>query len=137
MTNIIELTDNVIGVRVPSDARDFRVCNGPNYWVHYLCEIEYPGAGDLYMGKPVLIEIPEGNWKIIAISTEITEEQAKGIVLKIKFGRMDLFKNYTANNCRDFRDIVEVSFDTALESFRSLLKSKGIQEPVLILKRER
>lgn len=81
------------------------------------------------------IQLPmDGNWQLIGISDEITEEQAKELVLtrvdQSSFPTSMEYYNYLSDR------MVHLSFDldTALESFQSLLQSLGCEGRYAVLK---
>lgn len=76
-------------------------------------------------------ELPPGNWKLIGISDEISEDQAAEIVVRVAGWDKVLYYDYNASG-RDFRDIVEAAFDKAHPSFQSLLKSKNLTRCAII-----
>jgi hypothetical protein len=82
-------------------------------------------------GLSLVQRIPPGSWEIISLASEISEEQAGGIVneeLRPDFdkgGELVLagYENYTDNGI----------FDTPTASFRSLLTSLGLEKEYLII----
>jgi hypothetical protein len=76
--------------------------------------------------------LPPGSWEIVSLTSGISEEQAKAICPRIKDWSTDLYHNHTAGG-RDFRDVIDSAFDTALASFRSLLTSLGMEKEYLII----
>lgn len=117
MTNIIELTDNVIGVVVPNDS-----VSASTIYPH---AVLFKGESGALTSISLPYSWHDGNWSKVALSTNITEEQAKLITPSLISSIYNIESEYFS--------LIEIS---ALESFQSLLKSKGINEPVLILKRE-
>lgn len=63
------------------------------------------------------IKLPPGNWRIIGMLSEVTEEQAFNIVQSFKFKGGYLYNNYITGN----RDTT----DTALESLESAILVEG------------
>lgn len=63
---------------------------------------------------------------LICKLSESTEEDAIKVVCEHKVSITIYYHNYGKYNALDFRDIIDNSFDTAIESLHSLLTSKGI-----------
>ena len=78
------------------------------------------------------VYLPEANWEILCKASEVTEEQAKGMVINEWA--------YGINKYKDYAIKMTVSlgfafFPTAIESFQSLLTSLDMKaETTLILK---
>lgn len=105
-------------VEVPEYAINFRIDNYPI--LETVCEYEFTNNE-----APELRCIPQGMYLILGKSTELSEEQIKGICEQVSFGNYTGYKNYQAKCC-DFRDIVESSFSTVQQSYLSLLGANGI-----------
>lgn len=77
-------------------------------------------------------ELPTGNWKLLGSGTAdmVTEGEAREIMDTIKDWDnplyYNLYYNYNAAG-RDFRDVVEAAFPTALASLSSLFISQGLE----------
>ena len=81
--------------------------------------------------------LPSGNWSILGWSDEITEEQAKGIVeIKEHHGYVPIYRDYVKEGQvikgAGFTSEI-IGYDTALESFQSLLAKEGITDRVLVI----
>jgi len=75
-------------------------------------------------------DLPKANWQIISKASEITEEQAKGIVERDYFDGIGYqYANYNIERKWTFG----LRKNTALESFHSLLKSKGMKPSETII----
>lgn len=124
MTNIIRLREDCIIVEVPEGT------GGIDLYGNVLADelryntMPHPGRFNQFR-----VAIPSADWSIIASnSKQITEEQAKGLVREY----IDVHENGHTHDVyfKDYEDvqqIIEDSFSklTALESFRSLIKSKN------------
>lgn len=122
---ITQLTQNSIGVQVPEGAEDIRVrpTNCLNYQVGVV--IECP-------------DLPEGNWKILGLGKDLSEEQCKSIVEEIVDNKFQVkYPDYYQKEPTKYKwekELKKMGFINALASFESLLKSKGLQgENTLIL----
>lgn len=76
-------------------------------------------------------QLPKGNWSVVGWSDEITEADWMNIVEKNGEG----YEHYMTDEEYDSSDSVS-ALSTAKESGHNLLKSKGIEKRVLILKNE-
>lgn len=126
-SDIIHLTGEYWGVKVPLTAYDFKVNN--EYGVLW------------YMIPPLrgysTEELPEGSWEIVVLAKDITEEIAKGICLgqKIKNAQLRLENIIYPKYDEEFDGEIQCCL-TALESYHSLLKSKNLNpETTLIIKK--
>lgn len=72
-------------------------------------------------GHSVILDLPPGNWRIIGMLSEVTEEQAKGIVDDVSFKYPYLFKR----KFEDYSCESENDHDTALESLESAILAEG------------
>lgn len=70
-------------------------------------------------------DLPPGKYQLLGKPEEITEEVAGEIVERVTGWENIIYYNYAASG-RDYRDIVESAFKTALQSFRSLLTSNKV-----------
>ena len=87
--------------------------------------------------KAVPIQLPPGNWQIVARASEITEEQAKGIVERFKssWGTF-YYPEYPLEKTQGARR-TKPGYDTAIESLHSLIRSHGMEvNECLILKKD-
>ena len=75
----------------------------------------------------IVRNLPQGNWQLIGLSDEITEDQAKEFMPWLQIandiGYFDYSKDYISYGCK-----------TPLESLQSLLKSLGCEGRHAILK---
>jgi hypothetical protein len=106
MNKITHLTDNAIAVEVPDDSGNFDVAEGSLYY-----NAAYYGFGAIGRMK----KLPPGKWKILGLSTELTEEQCEELVEQ-HFDTGE-FKEYVLGFYQ---------YRSAKQSFESLLRSKGI-----------
>lgn len=67
------------------------------------------------------VYLPKGSWAILGMSDKLTEEEWKKVVIRWDSGKYNDYERHLAR------------VDTATESGLSLLKSKGIEVPHLIL----
>lgn len=113
-----ELRENYWAVEVPDGAKNFRVGvdDGTPYFDYLLGTISY------------VIKLEPGTWEIVCTSKEATEEQAEQIVEEVRLRGNIRYEDYT----REF-----MWQETAIESLRSLLTSKGcdLNNNYLILKK--
>lgn len=116
-----ELNNGFVCVRCPEIGSNYKII-GEKLW------FDLPNEWDR-----CYIHLPNDSFQFICTSDTITEEQAGEIVDKVSGWHRAIYYDYTAGG-RDYRDIVESAFDTALESFASLLKSKSLTGNVAILK---
>lgn len=131
MTQPTHLLDQVFAIEVPEGSINFTVDMGyliykvPNYanWCTDAILSDY-GRLSKYLEthsadkdyKTGGIPLP-GNWQIICSSKECTEEQAKGVVEEYSIRGHKRFEDYS----------IEFMWqETALDSLRSLLTSKGL-----------
>lgn len=71
---------------------------------------------------PHLLPQP-GNYKLICLGNQATEEEAREIVERYGYGTVPTYKDY----CRE-----GYAHSTALESLRSLITSNGWENPVFL-----
>jgi hypothetical protein len=124
------LNDKAIAVEIPPEGNidnSYLWGSTHQYWVKYTT---MPQPGKFKTNE---IKLPAGYWEIVGRPESITEEQAKQVVEAVKDWKTVIYYDYEAPGL-DYRDIVETAYDAALESFRSLLKSKSVDpEKVIIL----
>jgi hypothetical protein len=117
MSNLTHLAGDYWGVSVPKDASDFEM--------RYFNEIDKSvlSYGEDHF-KPL-----DGQYSLIGVSDEMGEEYCREIVEHLTgLG----YKNYEYTG----RTIIhEYRLKTALESFHSLLKSKGLERVVVLKKK--
>lgn len=82
------------------------------------------------------IGLPSGNWQILGRLNETTDDQAKGIV-EFRFGNQSEmlepgYINYNPSRNGWGEKYIQ-NFDTALESFHSLMQANGVTGDELIL----
>lgn len=86
-----------------------------------------------YVASQESMPLPPGSWSIVGWSDELTEEQMKGIVEGNNGGENDtMFMDYPSKDkfmCYLHR--------TETQSFASLLRSHGITDRALIIKKEK
>lgn len=88
--------------------------------------------GYIYQGPySIRIPLPPGSWATVCLKSKVTEEQATGIVEKLRdqWG-FDGYKNYNPQT------ELEINVDTAIQSFHSLCKSLGMDGEFVILKKQ-
>jgi hypothetical protein len=111
-----QLTDNEIyAVKVPEGAKNIHCeisMTGNPY-------IAYKFKDDELLNEYEIIDLPAGSYEFLFCTSEVSEEQARKVVLKIDMGFKDVFLNYAKGGAFDY--------DTALESLRSLLKANGCE----------
>lgn len=88
-------------------------------------------ASNAHIDLPV-VDLPPGQWSIVGWSDELTEEQAQLICHSI-FGRY--YKDFMSKETEGYAPTW--TLETATESFASLLRSHGITDRALIIKKEK
>lgn len=83
-------------------------------------ELHYDHATSALMWDNGFTYLPTGNWQLIGLSDEITEEQASTVIDEPS---LFMYVDYTAKV--DFG--MKRKFDTSLESFKSLMQSLGCE----------
>lgn len=94
-------------------------------FIHYYTGIE-DDLGHYHNLEAHDIELPQGNWQLIVLSDEITEEHAAAIV-DISFNSPRMYKDYI-DNLPGF---------TAIESFKSFMQSLGCEGRYAVLREVR
>lgn len=151
MTPVTTAKGSFIFVEVPDDAykidkcwqeygkvRADRRCTEVQYFSKSPIHPNYRSDNPKEMGVIHLFN-KETLFDIIATTKDITEEQAAEIVAHHVGRETNYYHNYLpCKNCRDFRDIIDHSFETAKESLQSLVQSVGLNtaETHLILKKQ-
>lgn len=80
--------------------------------------------------------LPDGNWQLIGKLTELTEEQAQTIVFRSRIGKYKDYKPTTVSKETDpiglINALLEMSKDTALQSFHSAIEAEGyyVENPI-------
>ena len=109
---------------VPVGSKDFRV---------ELNHVIYDCRKDVFDSRGVTFtELPKGEWELVCLASEMTEEVAKGLVEKNKYGH-DGWKTYTEKSGLMYWE------SSALESFRSLMEANEMdltKSDYVILKRK-
>lgn len=127
MTSLIKLPNDHFAVQVPEGKE---------------CQMTTAGLMVFTDSKPIAtarrIPIPPGSYTIVGMIDKITEEQAGEIVGYCKgYG----FRDYEAEGYNGGSSPFDVwsayHFNTALESFRSLLTSLSLDKNVLIIKQNK
>ncbi len=108
-------------VEVPKERKIMLATDGNLY--------HYRGSGAVTGQR---IDIPLGNYTLIGLCSEISEEEAKGVLNTIVGWDKPLYHNYEASG-RDYRDIIESAFDNATESLASLVRSNGMEVDTTVL----
>jgi hypothetical protein len=111
-----KLNNNFFAIEVPEDAELIAV-----YAEEGVSELTYwHNDGKDWCEKP----LPAGNWTFICTSKGITEEQAAEVVQSAPNAPMHIYKDYQQWN---------EYYRTALESFRSLLRSLSLTGDIAII----
>lgn len=126
MTNYT-LAKDILVIEVPSDAHSFEKQTNPVEGGEHICFLRgIPDYDCCYTEN-----IPDGNWQILSLHSEMTEEKAKLIMPKIFLHTLekDVYHNYP-----DKEDYLT----SAVESYQSLVKSIGLvtENPFAISGRE-
>jgi hypothetical protein len=119
MNKITQLTDNAILVEIPESSYGLRVFNDERPYVSFY-------EKQLWELKNPRIYLPPGKWEPLGLSTDLTEESAQKVVDNVESERGILYGDYVHSSGG------LKWFDTALESFNSLLRSKGIVDRNLL-----
>lgn len=129
---VIQLLDGVIGVVVPESSYMWTVVGNE------LLMVPHIGLS----ARKKYYDLPPGQWQIVGLGNQLTEEQWKGIVEWYEDSNDSSYDpqyNETTyfNVFKDYVTGDEGEVDTATESGLSLLTSKGLKpENTLILKKE-
>jgi hypothetical protein len=129
--DIVQLTDNAIAVTFPEGSWNYDL-----YQQGDQIELGYLHSFNKGKVKKGFIQLPLGNWSILGLSTQLSEEDWEKVVRE-KFwigGFGWMYTNYT-DEVTLANEIWKRTgpFKTAAESGATLLASKGITSPVLIL----
>lgn len=126
---IVELTDGVIGVVVPESSYMWTVVGNE------LLMVPHIGLS----ARKKYYDLPPGQWQILGLGNQLTEEQWKGIVgishenVKIDW---DVVEEWVYGNIYKDYELKDSLYYTATESGLSLLTSKGLKpQNTLILKK--
>lgn len=124
MTSLITLPNEHFVVTVPEGITQFKLVNDAS---------GKPFQALFGRGYPFPITELEGSYTIVALGSDISEEQAAKIVERDYFDGVGFqYANYQLG----FRKwTFGKRFNSALESLRSLLPSKGISRDYLIVKK--
>jgi len=106
-----QLTKNIYAVEVPKDAEKLQLTN-----IQVDTDLVYIDGDGIIR---YVDSLPEGQWSFICTSSDISEQQAHQLVGH----HGGFFKDYTHKT-----DEPKHTLKTALESFSSLLKSKGLTD---------
>lgn len=116
---MIQLTEKVFALPIPSMAFGIMINNyGNESELMYTLDIEEIDESNKTDETLIVKKLPPGNWEYLCTTNVATEEQASRVVMK-----EDHFAYWNYEG--DFVDQVP-SCKTALESLRSLLKSKNL-----------
>lgn len=102
---------------LPEEAKEYHIAQ--DYQGSYLCwddgttDFERQQFGD--HGQFKLCDNPRSNWRIVSTLTDLTEEQAQGLVKKVISGQH--YQNY------NYKSVAERWVKTALESFHSAIRA--------------
>jgi len=124
---MIQLTDKVFAIEVPEWASAFKIDQKPEIDFYELDCYEIGEYDEPVKEKS--ISIPGGNWRYICTSKEITEAEAKGIVLSSEWHfpeRHTRYVDYAHPYDHENKQKWSEGFGTAKESLNSLLASKGL-----------
>lgn len=107
----------IIFSSVPNDAKDFRIAT--------------IGSRLLFRPKETnfisdFIELPQGNWTILNVLDDVTEDEAEMLVEMGSYH--NTFKNYITNDTHKSNQL-----RTATESLHSLATSLGVEGKTIIL----
>lgn len=80
--------------------------------------------------QSLFARLPKGNWQLIGLSDEITEEQAASLIDTTLMYKKHKVKSYKYKSYIDGF----IGFETSLESFKSLMQSLGCEGRYAILK---
>lgn len=120
---ITQLTERAIAIKVPEGSE--------MYTIHENKLLLLFSGGQSARKK--WCDLPPGQWQILGIASELTEEDWKKVVELVGGWSNVIYYDYNTT-ARDYRDIVEAAFKTATQSGQSLLASKNLpMESTLIL----
>lgn len=115
-----EILPNYFSIKVPEDAHNFMLFSENEDGVN-LCFATGDGISASFL--------PPGSYTFLFCSNDVTEEQAAGVVP----GPMLLDDQLEVWN--DYTDVMDLGFDTAIESFHSLLRSHNLTGNYAIIKK--
>lgn len=105
---------------LPEDARAFHIEDNKLFYLS-----DFMGLRDIRAFR----NLPEGNWQLIGKLSELTEEQAQTIVFRSRTGKYKDYKPATVSKEADpvglINALLEMSKNTALESFHSSIEAEG------------
>ena len=125
-----QLTDKHWAVEVPDDSTSHSVLSSfqPNT-LSYEYSIEK--AERCETGLTAMINLPPGNWQYLFTSKSASEEDAKKVVKLSEWyfpARHIRYVDYAHPYDTENKQSWNIGFTTALDSFRSLLRSNGLDE---------
>lgn len=127
---VIHLLDGVIGVVVPDDANSFGIDHTGDIFYEY----DVVANENMRTGWIGLQSLPPGQWQILGLGHQLTEEQWKGIVERQRGQGLYWHYNIRGSSLGQYGAFL---LDTATKSGLSLLKSKSLDpSTTLILKRK-
>lgn len=107
---MIQLTDKIIAFDLPKNSSNHQVIQG----YLWFCKSNISDTDE--------IKLPPGDWEIIGTADTVTEEVASSIVFQVVItDGPTRFMNYS----KEYNEWADM-FTSALESFRSLMQSKGL-----------
>jgi len=119
-----QLPNNHLFVKLPEGAKDVRVVYGTTgSTMASMVQMVYCRDGKSQLFK----SLPPGSYSIVCMKGEETSAIAEQIAERVSGWSNPIYYDYTAGG-RDYRDVVEAAFPTALESLQSLYRSLGIEK---------
>lgn len=122
-----------LAVKVPKDAKGFELEIYPVgnwYWLEY--DVKDKDEESKFFGEYITtgVALPAGDWRIFKKLGHITESKAQEVVQNFDMYSLPRqkksYQNYQSDN---------ETFDTALESWKSLMNRHGITNNHIILKK--
>lgn len=124
---MIQLTDKIFCVEVPEFSKKHHISATMKVATSNDQSIFFKHQDEDELDEWTFIELPPGTWCFLFTSESVSEEDARKVVPSLPCGRKKLYKGVRGGN--------EVWLQSALESLRALLKSKGWEGNVAVVER--
>lgn len=112
-----QLNNEIYAVKVPEGANNFEICN---YGLNDALEYDHKGTH-------AVDDLPPGSYTFLFCTSSATEEQAASVVEMVKLRGNVRYTDYT----REY-----MWCETAIDSLRSLLRSKGCEGECAVVRKK-